>query len=525
MKLRPKIFASIDIGSHALKMKIVEILMDGSIQPLENVHLLVPLGRDTFSTGKLSFDSVKKTCEAIGKFKRLMEDYGVYDCKVVATSAVREAANREYLLDQIYLNTGFQVEVIHHAKEKFLTYQAIKQSLKKVTAFQESQTNLILDIGAGNIQVSISKKDTLVYSQSIKIGALRIKEMLASLEKHTLDFTKVMEEYIEAHLESLDYLKHPQVFDHFIVVGGEIANILQIAGSHAEDMAILSRKQFKKLYQALIQKTPERITEEYNLDIRDADIFVPTLILMREFLDKSKNKNLIVPQVSIVDGLILEYCNMILPHALRVDFKPDIYSNAKMLARRYQFNERHAQHVESMALIIFDRLRKGNEFTDKHRELLQLGCLLHDIGKFIGADPHDEFSYELIRASKLIGLTETELEIVANLARYHGKEEPNFYGSTLEQLSREERMYTIKLMAILRIADALDKSHKQKITKISGKRKGEFFEIRAESEKEILLEKWAFESKADFFEEVFGVKPKLAIKNRLLYEHAGFEKA
>jgi len=120
----PRLFAAIDIGSYRLKMKIVEVTPEGRIRDLETVDHLILLGRDTFNDGKLSFESVKKTCEAIQGFKRLMADYGVTEWRVVATSALREAANRDFMIDRIKFQTGFDVEIINNSQEKFLTYKA-----------------------------------------------------------------------------------------------------------------------------------------------------------------------------------------------------------------------------------------------------------------------------------------------------------------------------------------------------------------------------------------------------------------
>lgn len=518
MGIQPRLFAAIDIGSHKLKMKIVEASDDGSIRTLETADHLVPLGRDTFNDGKLSFDSVKKTCEAIQGFKRLMTDYGVKEWRVVATSAIREASNREYMIDRIRRETGFDAEIINNSQEKFITYKAIKWQLNGCDMMNSNEPTLILNIGAGSIQLLIAENNLLVSSQSMKLGALRIKESIARIEKHTLNFSRVLAEYIEAHIESVEYLKSSNEIKNFVIVSGELEYLMNVTGvSSGKGVTVIEKEPFERICRDTLSKTTRAIAEEYGISQADAELFAPSLILIRKFLDKTSSDRIIVPSVSLVDGIIVERYNCCIQGGACFNFNADILSYVRHLAERYRYNRSHSRFVENAALELFDSLSGMHGLGTRERFLLQIACILHDIGKFIGADPHNVYSYNIINASQLIGLSDDELRIAACIARYHSlAEAPDLQSTGLIKLGAAEKIKTMKLIAIIRIADALDTSHKQKLKLCGSSIHEDDFIIRVESMEEAVLESWTFQTKAEFFTEVFGLKPQLVIRNSMI---------
>lgn len=517
MSRQPKLFAAIDIGSHKLRMKIVESHGDGTFRILEIAEMLIPLGRDTFNDEKLSFDSVKKTCEAIHSFKRLMTDYGVKDYRVVATSAIREASNRDYMIDRIKIQTGFDVEILNTSQEKFLAYKAIKWQAQNNRVMPMNDPTLILNIGAGSIQLLLSENNLLVSSQSLKLGALRIKESIAKIEKHTLNFSRVLEEYIEAHIENVEYLKSSNEITNFVIISSELEYLLTVTGFQtSKGLATLSKTHFEQVYERIMNKTTKMLSEEYDISMADAELFAPSLILMRKFFEKTSSNKIIIPSVTLVDGIIVERFNHFASEPGAIDFDLDILSYVRTLADRYRYNKKHSEYVEHAALMLYDKLSGVHGLGKIDRFLLQVASILHDIGKYIGADPHYVYSYNIINAAQIIGLSDDDLAMVASIARYHSLEIPTLLSAGLNKLDTKHRIRAMKLIAIIRMADALDTSHKQKLKLNSMTVKDDNFVVRAESIEEAVLEHWTFLMKAEFFSEVFGLKPQLIIKNQLL---------
>ncbi len=515
MKKNTRLYAAIDIGSHRLRMKIVQIQKDGSTRDLENVDQLVPLGRDTFNDGKLSFESVRATCAAIVGFKQLMTDYGVAESRVVATSALREATNRDYMIDQIRMLTGFDVEIINNAQEKFFTYQAVKKLLLQNLAPESRGTLILLDIGAGNIQLSQCENLRLITSQSMKIGALRINEAMSKIEKHTLRFYKVLEEYIEAHVENIESFQGVAGETFYAVVTGESESLEKLTGcARVGNVSRVGREPFDKTFKKASGMSAEALAELCDVSMADAEIIAPSLILMRKFFDKTAASELLLPFVTLVDGLIAEHLLKTAPQSESMVFEEDILSNASHIAQRYHYNEKHTTYITSACLMLFDGLQSVHNMTKRDRFLLQVAALLHDIGKFIGADPHCVYSYNIIKASQLSGLSDGELATVANIARFHSAEEPASNNESIRKLDAPSQIKAVKMIALIRVADAMDTSHKQKIhrLRIQVPQDG-VCKIQGQSKEETALEQWTFQTKSEFFHEVFGIKPVLLVTN------------
>ncbi len=399
-----------------------------------------------------------------------MDDYGVKAYKVMATSALREASNREYILDQIKLKTGFKINVIDNAEEQFLTLKAIKYKLDNYDKLIQEGAVIVV-IGAGSIQISSYHHGELKYSQNVKMGALRIKEILGGLEDQTLKYYRLLGEYIRVNLEGLEFFSDRRSYEHLVVVGGEIRVITNLIDENiTDDVQYLKKKSFKDLENELIEKSTEEIKRHYDVKRERAEILVPSMMLFHQFIERTNSKDIIIPNVSLADGIIRFIHEDI--YNLHVDdvTVKDIVTNAVVLAKQYNYNRKHSQHVENIALLMFDKLRKVHGLKQE-RILLQVACILHDIGKYISLDMHSVHSYELIRALELFGMSRMDMEMVANISRYHSMGVPKDNDENFNNLPTKERIIVAKLIAIIRMADALDRSHKQKITIKSIKRR------------------------------------------------------
>lgn len=515
MARKNHLFAAIDIGSHRLQMKIVELGRGSESRDLENVDLLVPLGRDTFNEGKLSFTSVHSACNAIAGFQRLMSDYRVSECRVVATSALREASNRDYMLDQIRMLTGLDVEVINNSQEKFLTFQAVKQKLIAAEVVKADEGLLLLDIGAGSIQLSLCSSMQLIDSQSMKLGSLRIKEAISKIEQHTLRFSGVLEEYIEAHLENVEELRVKEGVTKFAVVSGESDSIAKLFGKERTDgITVIKRSAFDTLFKRAISMSTSELAKQCGISLTGAEVIAPVLILIKKFFEKTSAGEVMLPHVSLVDGLVAERMQAEKIKSKHSEFEHDILKNAEQLAERYKYSRTHTNYVVTSVLALYDSLKNIHGMKPRDRFLLHVATLLHDIGKFIASDPHYVYSYNIIKASQLPGLADTELAMVANIARFHSAEEPDFWNESLRKLEVKDRLKAVKLIALIRLADSLDTSHRQKLSKLSVDLSEDVCHIRCISRVDASLEQWAFQTKASFFREVFGFQPVLHIVNK-----------
>lgn len=507
------VVAGIDLGSHSIKMKIAEIDENGKVRVLENLRRAAAVGTDTFSTGKVRFETVEKICDILKGYKQLMNDYDIDEYRIVATTAIREAKNREYIMDQIKIKTGFKIDIINNSEVKYITYKSIRDKVQNYKRFREEGT-IIVDVGSGSTEISVYLKGNLAFTQSVKIGSLRIKEMLSSLERRTLDFPKILEEYVESQILGLRVFKTSMDINNFIAIGGEISIITQICNNtkNSSTFEIISEESFMDLYNELMYKPTNSMVREYNLPQDRADLLLPSMIIFKKFLDKTTSTSIQAPLVSLRDGLISDIVDNLFSTNRYREFIDDIVSSSRYTAEIYHSDLLHIDDVKKKSLIIFDQLKQLHGMGDEERLLLQIAANLHDIGKFTSLANHHQDSYNMIMSSDIMGISNEQLKIIANIAKYHGDEVPDYSQGNFKNLGKKNRLLVSKLVAILRIADALDSSHRQKVKKIEVLLKKESVVFYAEVVGDALLEVWTFETNSEFFQEVFGVTPILKTK-------------
>jgi len=508
-----KVVAAIDIGAHAVRMKIGELNAAGEFKELESIRKISVLGHDTFSTGKIVPESVNKLCELLMLFKKSFDAYGVERYEAVATSAVREAMNRDYIIDQIKLKTGLIIKVIDNSEEQYLTHKAIKHFLPNYKQIIEEGAVFVV-AGAGSIQITTFKNGRLKSAQNVKMGALRISEVFGEFADSSINYSKLVDEYIMTNFEGVDFFQQKEVYKHFVAIGGEIGIVSQmIENVYGEDILELSKKKFNKLLKQVMQMTNQEVEETYKIRRERADIILPSMMLFQQFLDKVDSNTIITPKISLTDGIIRGIYDNISKKEYSQENVEDIIMNAQVLAKKFYFNEVHSAKVNELCQTIFEKTKKMHGLSDESI-LLHVASILHDIGKSISLDDHEYLSYQLIRALEIFGLSNEDMEKVALICGFHGMSKPNESDISFASQSRKEKAHTAKLIAIMRLADALDCSHKSKISIESVRIKNNQLIIQGISKVNVdtTIEAWMFEKKSDFFIEVFGVTPILKIK-------------
>ncbi|MDA3846053.1 MAG: HD domain-containing protein [Vallitaleaceae bacterium] len=511
--MKRQLIAAIDVGSHAIRMKIGEIKSDGTFKELENFRKLISMGHDTFTTGQVCFETVDLVCEMLAVFKQIMNDYGVKVYKALATSAIREASNRDYIVDQIKLKTGLELRVLSNSEEQYLTHKAVKYGLKKYNTII-NEGAVIVVVGAGSIQVTTYKDGHLTSSQNVKMGALRVKEVLAEIELSSLKYQDILNEYIDANMSGLDFFSKDVIYKHFIAVSGEtsmLQQIIAIEDNVKENIERISKGRFKKLFITLSDMTMDEIQKAYNVKYGRASIIIPSMMLFSKFLEQAKTKEIIIPSTSLVNGIIYDMYEQLYNLDVQNEVSGDIITNAKVIAVKFGIDVGHAYAVDAYCTSIFDRTKEIHGLADKERLLLRLAAILHDCGRFINFENHHMHGFYLIKSLEIFGLSENDMEIISHVAKYHSFLLPSSQDEEFMKLPEHNRVVIAKLVAILRISDALDRGHKQKIEIISVKLKNKELIIKGQTKEYVNLEEWSFRKKSQFFQTVFGITPVLKI--------------
>ena len=493
--------AVIDIGSNELRLKTAQFSKT-RIKYLESLTYPMALGRDTFSSRKLGFDKVDKACEIIRNFLMIIREYGITNIRAVATTAVREAANMDYFLDQVKIKTGLSISVLDDMEEKLYIYKMITKLLKD----DVKSSALMVHIGSGNIGLSILENGRVQFTQNIRVGSLRISEMFGDIQEYSSEFYIVLEEYLQSFTDTLKDVI-PEDTKHFIVSGTEISTASELIGIDRKGVFnTLPKESFLLFYDEVKVKTTERAAADYNISAEKAEVLFPAMCIFHNLLGFTRAENIIAADIMLGDAILYE---MLCPReydAINKDFSKNTLLSAKALAKKYNAMESHYRQVEKFAIKIFDKMKKLHGLGMREKLLLQTAAILHDIGKFINISRHNMHSFDIVTGSDITGLSQLETEIVANLVRYHSHEAPSVSDDNYSRFDLYNRVLVSKLTSILRLADALDRGHTQKFDDIDVRITDAELLITITTDKNIDLEQWSFVNKGAFFEEVFGIK-------------------
>ena len=502
-----KRFAAIDIGASALKLKIAQIdPRDKTPQILEKLTYPLRLGKDTFMEGVISPRTLSQAIEVLEGFKRKLTEYEIDGLQIVATSAVREARNRDFFVEQVKLKTGLQVEVIERSEEQRLIFLGLRYQLPKYEEMIKKGV-LFLKTGSGNIEIFLFKKGNLLFSATIPIGGLRLRETLKEVPEEY--FYHAVESYINSELKMLSQSLPIVEIKYFVGAGTLLKSIMD---NNETQKNYISTRQLKKVYDQLRQRSRAQIAEKMHIPLEYADLVLPSTYTYWKFLDQNKLDGLTFQDMSFSDSLILNLSGAFAGGYLR----KKIWRSAIRIGRKYKFDEKHALEVSRLALQIFDGLQPIHSLPSRRfRFILTLAALWHDIGIFIKNNSHHKHSFYLISNLEMPGLSRKDMHLIATIARYHRKNLPQKYHKEYALLDAHDKVIVLKLAAFLRLADALDRSHAQPFENLGIEILEEKILFKVKAKGDIWLEKIYFRKKKELFEQVFGITLEL-VEDRLL---------
>jgi exopolyphosphatase / guanosine-5'-triphosphate,3'-diphosphate pyrophosphatase len=494
--------AAIDVGSNAIRMVIGELDELWGVKAIENIRLPIRLGQDVFIKGRVEKERMQQTLDAFRRFQRVAKDFGVYRLRAIATSAMREASNADILTDRILRATGIEVNVIDGDEEARLIHMAVASALNI-----KNKRTLVIDIGGGSVEVTLSTGNSIIETDSYNMGTVRLLKKLDTKAGSKHSFSQLVREYAEAPRRRIDR-----------EIGDEKIQICAGTGGNVEEIGRLRQKLFKADSDSFIMLDElEAIIERLNhmsLDERirklklrpdRADVILPACIVLHMIAKQAHVKQIAIPRVGLKDGILLDLAEE-LSRSPRPQRRVQIWESALHLGRKYQFDEDHAVLISKLASQLYQQSGALHNLDDDNLLLLQAGALLHDIGHFINTIDHDKHGYYLLKTNHLIGLSQREQEIVANLVRYHRNKFPSTDDDNFSSLPQKDRLLVTKLSALLRLADGMDVSHTGRITKLILKEGKAGWRLRVVGRGDLTLERWAIEKRKNLFQDIFGVR-------------------
>ena len=503
-EILPIRIAATDIGSNALRFLAVEFVAESNIRMLDQLRVPVRLGHDVFLTGRLTDDAIEAAVAALATFSRRAHELDVTLHRSVATSAVRESRNGNVLVERARSEADMIVEPITGAEEARLVHLAVAHRVKL-----GKQKWLVADLGGGSVEVSIVDEKGIYRTESHEMGSVRLLEELAVAGEEPGHFRRRLEEYTATLRESR--IMHGKVAG-FIATGGNIESIAKLANAETDGagVSVLSVRDLRGITERLARLPyKERVTQ---LGLREdrADVILPAATVYERLAVLAGVDTIIVPNVGVKDGVVLDLFEQYAWGGRRRSTQERaVIASALALGRRLHFDETHARHVAKLAGTLFDQLEAVHGLNSEDRKLLIAAALLHDIGLFIAPKRHHKHSLYIISQSELAGLTQNEIDMVANTARYHRKTPPASHHEPFMKLSDRDRDRVVRLSAILRLADSLDREHLQRVDSVSAHVEDGALELTITGRGDLLLERWALQRKAQLFEKVYDLSVTL----------------
>ncbi len=508
--------AVIDIGTNSIHMVLAEIQPDGSYKLLDRFKDMTRLGDGAFEAQHLSKEAITRGLDVLRTLVTLARNKGYDRIIAVATSAVREAKNGGDFIDLVAEQTGLTVRVISGTEEARLIFLGIKNSVPLT-----DQPVLAVDVGGGSVELMVGNREQLLYAKSLKLGAIRLSDQFLKRTPPSDKLLRSLHDTVSSHLKSaLDSFKTKR-FDGLIATSGMATNLAEVIHTRRGNrppsqlnLSTVSLKDVKEIEQILETSTIRERLAIPGLDPKRVDTLFPATVVLRMLMELSGRDEMTLCDKAIREGVIYDFT---VRHRDRLKTEAEIPDlrrrNVIALARRCRAPEVHSLHVASLALRLFDQTKRLHGLGTVERDWLEYAAILHDIGYLISERQHHKHAYYLITHSELGGLSGEEIQVVANVARYHRRALPQRKHEGFEALSPRLKRIVRILAALLRIADGLDRTHFS-VVKTLNVKIGQTVKILGHIAGDAELEAWAAKGRADLFEQVFRRKVQFQVKTQ-----------
>lgn len=503
-----KLFASIYIGTYETTLKVFEVVKQKGAKTIDVQKIQSDIIKDILSKGMILPETVDKLCRILNDMKRTIEGYKVDAFSVVAGPNIRQASNDLVVLEQIKMRTGFSPIVLSNSEQRFLGYQAVASTEN----FDEliSDSAVLVDVGGVSLQITLFSKGKIITTQHLSLGTVSINENLRKLGSTS---GNSLEQTYEMMYKELDVFKTMFLRDiepkYMILFGVQVNSITERISSFSSKS--IKTEEYLDCLNKINRQYIKRFDDSNDIYLDNENVIEPVVMLYKTLAETLNPEMVFAPGVSVAEGMMYNHSYQKKWLVSKHDFDNDIITAAWSIAKRYGSYQPHLKALYRLSGEIFDAMKKYHGLTKRHRVLMECIAILHDCGKYISLAEASSCSYTIIMASEILGLTHKERELIASTVEFNRKPvEP--YDNMSDRFTQDEYLTILKLLAILKVANALDRSHKQKIKNVSMKVKDNELVINIEANSSLALEKGLFTKNASYFQEIFGIKPVLREK-------------
>jgi exopolyphosphatase/guanosine-5'-triphosphate,3'-diphosphate pyrophosphatase len=516
---RERILAAIDVGTNSIHMVVVRIQPQlPAFTIIDREKETVRLGNFNEDTGGLSEDAIKRGVRALKRCRAIAEGFQAEEIVAVATSAVREADNGSEFLQRVEQEVGLSVNLISGTEEARRIYLGVLSGMEF-----HSRPHAIIDIGGGSTELILGTGEPHRFLSSTKVGAVRLTARFVTTDPISDEEFTYLKAYVRGRMEppTEDLKQHLQEGERLRLVGTS-GTIECLAALTAQDRLGLVPdplngfqitlpelqdwvKKLRKMTYAERLALPE-------MSARRAEIIVAGAVILQETMEMLGVETVTICERALREGVVVDW---MLTHGLiedRMQFQSSVRErNVLNTAQKYSVPIDRGDRIARFALDLFEATQGHlHDWGNPERELLWAAAMLHNCGHFISHSSHHKHSYYLIRHGELLGYTETEIEVIANIARYHRKSLPKKKHDNYKNLpTKYHRHLVAHLSAMLRVAVALDRRGIGAIAAVSyrctDEKRLELTITPASATDDCASELWNLEDKKVWFEDLFEV--------------------
>jgi exopolyphosphatase/guanosine-5'-triphosphate,3'-diphosphate pyrophosphatase len=488
--------AAIDIGSNSVHLVVSRLYTPGSREVLDREREMLRLGDSTFRDGCVPPRELDRAIDVLKRYRAIAEAHGVNAVLAVATSAIRDARNRDEFLQRAEKEARLAVRIVSGEEEGRLIYAGVRDGL--APTFKRVA---VADLGGGSMEIILGDGPKVGFVKSLKLGVLRLAQQFPGRRKKTLE---ALERHVRGELAPAAKEIRKWAPDATLGTSGTIMALAGLLGVR-QDGRPIRLADLDELSKQLLEASPEEIRERYDVDKDRADTIGPGSLVIRVLMEESGLEEIHPCERALREGVVADYASRnaesLGPHDEEISDprRRSVY----FLARRLGALDPHSRQTARLALKLFDTLSPVHGLEPGDRELLEYAALLHDAGYWIGADKHHKHAYYLITEGPLENFSRDEVRIIALAARYHRGRPPRKRHLAWSRLPRKDRRRVAGLAALLRIADGLDRGHAGLVKDLACAIDGDAVTIRLASDGDPHLELYAAERRGDLFRDEF----------------------
>jgi exopolyphosphatase / guanosine-5'-triphosphate,3'-diphosphate pyrophosphatase len=499
--------AAIDVGSNSIHMIVVEAEAGSGLRVLDREKDMVRLGDGAFKDGRLSASAQARALSTIDRFLRIARRRGVDAVLCAATSAVREAANGRQFLQLVRRETGQHVALLGEHEEARLIYLAVRAAMDL-----RGRASLIVDVGGGSTEVIVGDATSMRRAESLPLGVLRLNARFHGERALPRRRRKVLREHVREILAPMLSAAQKARVRRVIGTAGTVNAIARLlvarddgrADGDASSVAGIATEEIGDLAEMLLSTPLSKRRRIPGLDPARADTLGLGAVVLHEVLRGVAAPAVDTCRAAVREGMVLDHLATHPDERGRRGTHDVRERSVRDAAARYGDGVEHGEHVARLAGELFDGTRRLHGLGAEERELLTFGCLLHDVGCHVEYRRHHRHGHYLVKNAELRGFDDEEIEMLAVMVRYHRRGGPKDDQEEWTALPRRLRPTALRLLAILRVADGLDRGHAGEVRSLSARVQRDAVVLSLSGRRDLEVDVWAAAEKADLFEQVFG---------------------